>query len=250
MISIIVPVYNAGSYILQTIESVVSQSYTDWELLLVNDCSPDDSAKIIRGYLSAHPDESRIRLIDLDRNGGAAAARNTGLEASRGRYVAFLDADDLWLPDKLSHEFSFMEREQAAFVFCSYEFGDEEAVPTGKTVHAPDTLVYREALYRTIIFTSTVLFDTEKIGKDRLRMPGIASEDTALWWTLLKSGVTARGLDETLVIYRRPPGSLSGNKIEAVRRIWNLYRRIAGLSVPGSAVCLVRWAVRAFLRRV
>ncbi len=250
MISIIVPVYNAGPYILQTIKSVVSQSYTDWELLLVNDCSSDDSVRIIRSYLSDHPEEKRIRLIELTQNGGAARARNTGLDVSAGRYIAFLDADDLWAAEKLSRELAFMEAENVPFVFCSYEFGDEEARPTGRVVHVPDTLMFKEALYRTIIFTSTVLFDTQLIPKEQLYMPDIASEDTALWWSLLKTGITARGLDETLVIYRRPAGSLSGNKLKAVQRIWNLYRQIAQLSVPYSALCLIRWAIRAFLRRI
>ena len=114
----------------------------------------------------------------------------------------------------------------------------------------PPRLVYREALKITTIFTSTVMFDTEKIPRELLEMPDIKSEDTALWWKVLRSGYTAHGLDRNLVLYRRPAKSLSSNKLEAVRRIWNLYRRAEGLSVPASVYNFLFWAWRAVMRRV
>ena len=249
MISIIVPVYNAKKYIGETIQSVRGQTYTDWELILVDDCSPDGSADYIEKLLEESGD-GRIRLIRKSQNEGAAMARNTGLEVAQGRYIAFLDADDLWAPEKLEEELAYMNEVGAGFVFTSYHFGDESAVPTGKAVHVPETLNYRQALSRTVIFTSTVLIDTEKIGKELIRMPQIASEDTATWWRILKSGVMAHGLDKLLVIYRRPGKSLSSNKVKAVKRIWGLYRKVAGLDVAQSAWYLAGWAVRASWRRV
>lgn len=275
MISIIVPVYNAERYLGETIRSVRRQSFTDWELILVDDCSSDRSAALIVEEIAAHEREKKerqalsegaggaspgsgggdargvIRLIRKTRNEGAAAARNTGVDAAAGRYIAFLDADDLWRPEKLERELRFMQEQDAAFVFCSYQFGDENAVPTGRAVHVPRTLSYREALSRTVIFTSTVLLDTEKLDRELLHMPRIGSEDTATWWNILKTGVTARGLDELLVVYRRPAGqSLSSNKWTAVKRIWGLYREVAGLSVPAALLCLIGWARRASLRRI
>ena len=248
LISIIVPVYNAGAYIRETISMVAAQTYGNWELLLVDDGSEDDSREKIRESMESG--DARIRLIEKQQNEGAARARNTGIEASKGRYVAFLDADDLWMPDKLEKELAFMKEKQAAFVFTAYEFGDEDAKRTGKVVNVPPSLTYFKALSRTVIFTTTVMLDTERTGRELIRMPEVKSEDTATWWRLLRSGFTACGLDEVLTVYRRPGKSLSSNKLEAVRRIWNLYRRQENLSLWKSGFNLFFWAVRATVRRI
>ena len=254
LVSIIVPVYNAAEYIEETIRMVVAQTYHNWELILVDDCSKDESKKVIETYLqSFSPDESfqgKIRLICKEENQGAAMARNTGIDAAGGRYIAFLDADDIWMEDKLEKELAFMKEKQAAFVFTAYEFGDEDAKGTGKIVHAPETLTYHQALSRTVIFTTTVLFDTDRIGNELIHMPVVKSEDTALWWKILRNGYTAYGLDEVLAIYRRPARSLSSNKWEAVKRIWYLYRKQEKLSLWYSAYNFVFWALRATLRRL
>lgn len=248
LVSVIVPVYNAEKYIAHTIEMVRQQTYTDWELILVDDCSSDRSVEVIDKTIEGN--SSKIRLIQNPHNMGAAASRNAGIDAAKGRYIAFLDADDVWLDTKLEKELAFMKETGSEFVFTSYEFGDEQARPTGKIVHAPDSLDFKHALTRTVIFTTTVLFDMEKLSKDEIHMPLIASEDTATWWKILKTGVVARGLDEVLAIYRRPANSLSSNKFVAMKRVWNLYREIAGLNVLQSAFCFVMWAIRATLRRV
>lgn len=248
LISIIVPVYNAGAYIEETIAMVQAQSYQDWELILVDDCSKDDSRIKIERCIAGQGRD--IRLIAKPENEGVARARNTGLAAARGRYIAFLDADDVWMPDKLEKELAFMEKHQAAFAFTAYEFGDENAKGTGKVVHVPETLTYDKALSRTVIFTTTVLIDRTKIDGNLIQMPEVKSEDTATWWRILRNGFTAYGLDEVLAIYRRPPKSLSSNKLEAVRRIWRLYRKEEKLSLIKSIYCLFFWAVRATLRRM
>lgn len=248
MISIIVPVYNAEKYIRTTIEMVKKQTYRDWELILVDDGSKDRSPEIITECMKRDPE--KIRFIQKPVNEGAAKARNTGIDAANGRYIAFLDADDIWYAEKLEKELAFMEKHDAAFVFSSYEFGDENGIPTGKAVHVPKVLTYKEALSRTVIFTSTVLLDTEKIRKELIHMPVIGSEDTATWWQILKEGVTAYGLDELLAVYRRPARSLSSNKGIAIKRIWNLYRTVAEMSVMTSFLYLLRWAWKATVRRV
>lgn len=248
MISIVVPVYNAAAYLEQTAETVRKQTCREWELILVNDHSTDESGKICAALAKK---DARIRALTQETGKkGAANARNFGTRHARGRYLAFLDADDLWAADKLEKELAFLRNKEAAFVFTAYEFGDEQAQGTGKIVHVPETLSYRKALSRTVIFTSTVLFDREKIPEPLLYMPDVKSEDTAAWWQILRAGYSAYGLDESLAVYRRPKKSLSSNKAAAVSRIWNLYRRQEGLSVLTSFWHLLFWALRATLRRI
>lgn len=249
LVSIIVPVYNAENFIRETIDSVAAQSYPFWELLLVEDCSGDATVSVIQEYIRQSGEE-RIRLIRQPSNMGAARARNRGLEEAAGRYIAYLDADDLWMPEKLEHELKFMQGQNAAFAFTGYEFGDERARRTGKVVHVPGTLNYSQALSNTTIFTTTVMFDTARIPKELLEMPVIKSEDTALWWKVLRNDYIAYGLDENLAVYRRAGKSLSSNKLEAIRRIWSLYRQAEGLGVLRSAWHFCFWAVRAVKRRV
>ena len=248
-VSIIVPVYNVEKYICETIECVRKQTFENWELLLVEDCSKDNTVAVILEYLDKVQD-ARVRLIRQEKNNGAARSRNRGLREAGGRYIAYLDADDLWVPEKLEKELAFMEEKQAAFAFTGYEFADENGKGLGKVVRVPEILTYKEALKNTTIFTTTVMFDTEKIDKKFLEMPIIKSEDTALWWKVLRSGYVAYGLDENLVRYRRAGKSLSSNKLEAMRRIWNLYRKAEGMSIPSSAYHFCYWAVNAVLRRV
>lgn len=245
MVSIIVPLYNAEKFIWETVQSVINQTYKDFELLLVDDCSTDRSLAAAEAI-----NDSRVRVIRQERNAGAYAARNRGLSEAKGRYIAFLDADDKWEPTKLEDTLKFMEEKDAGFVFTSYEFADEKCVGTGKVVRVPETITYKQALSNTTIFTSTVLIDREKVADELIKMPNIKSEDTATWWQILRAGHTGYGLDKNLVKYRRSAGTLSSNKIEALRRIWNLYRKAAGLSVVSSAAHFVVWAFKAVARRI
>lgn len=249
LVSIIIPVYNANKYIEATVKTVMEQSYENWELLLVDDGSTDGSTETIKRIVE---DDVTNRVIPLfpDKHGSAAKARNYGLENAKGRYIAFLDADDLWETDKLSKGLAFMQEKNAGFMFTGYEFADAEGKGTGKIVKVPETLNYRQALKNTTIFTSTVLIDTEKIDRSLIMMPEIKSEDTATWYQILRNGYLAYGLNENLVKYRRVTGSLSSNKLEAIRRIWNLYRKAEKLSVIYSAYNFVFWAFRAVLRRI
>ena len=249
LVSIIIPVYCAEEYIKDTLESVRKQTYSNWELLLVADGEQDSTIPVIEEYIQK-TEEGRIRLFVQKQNQGAALARNRGVREAGGRFIAYLDADDLWDAEKLEKELAFMQKKDAAFAFTGYEFGDEQAVGTGKIVRVPEKLVYKEALKNTTIFTSTVMFDTSKISKEMLEMPNIKSEDTALWWKILRNGYDAYGLDENLVTYRRPQQSLSSNKLVAIRRIWDLYRKAEGLSIPYSCYNFCFWAIKAVWRRV
>lgn len=246
LVSIVIPVHNAEKYIGKTIESVKSQTYTNWEILLVDDCSLDDSVGVIESYLK----DERIVLIKNTENLKAAKSRNRGIEAAKGQLLAFLDADDIWDKDKLTKEVAFIKSQNCAFAYTSYEFGDEEARGTGKYVKVLPELEYKKALSRTIIFTSTVMFDLEKISKEEVMMPDVPSEDTATWWKILRRGYKAYGLDESLTIYRRPEKSLSSNKFVAIKRIWFLYRKVEKLDLFSSARNFVFWAFRATFRRL
>lgn len=249
LVSIVVPVYHAESYIRETMDCVRAQTYGDWEMLLVVDGKQDPSIQVIKEYIKTY-EENRIHIFIQEENRGAALARNRGVKEAKGRYIAYLDADDLWKNDKLEKMLDFLKEKDVAFAFSGYEFADENGKGLGKVVRVPEKLVYKEALKNTTIFTSTVVFDTEKISKDLLEMPDMRSEDTALWWKVLRSGYDAYGLDENLVFYRRPAKSLSSNKLVAVQRIWNLYRKAEGLSVPYSCYNFCFWAVKAVIRRV
>lgn len=247
LISIIVPVYNASRFLSETIETVQKQTYTDWELLLVDDCSKDDSVKIAREYAV---NDTRVRSIVQEYNQGAAQARNRGVKEARGRYICYLDADDIWESDKLQKQIKYVQDNNIGFCFTGYEFADENAVGLGKIVKVPETIDYNQALKNTTIFTSTVMFDRTIIEDEDICMPQIASEDTATWWKVLKKYGKGYGLDLNLVRYRRTANTLSSNKFEAIKRIWNLYRKYAGLSFIKSAYCMCLWALRAVFRRI
>lgn len=250
-VSIIVPVYNAEKYIQSTVSMVQAQTFEDWELILVEDGSTDDTRLILEDLVENTLDR-RIRVIFYEENkDGAAGARNKGVEEASGEIIAFLDADDVWKRNKLEKELQFMESKDAGFVFMAYEFGDEQAQGTGRFVRVPETLDYKHALSRTIIFTSTVMINTSKIDKSLAMMPLVPSEDTACWWNILRQGHTAYGYDEeVLITYRRPAVSLSSNKGKAIARIWNLYRNVEHLNICMSAFYFVGWAFRATLRRI
>ena len=244
LVSIVIPVYNAEKCISDTMASIRSQSYSNWEVIMVDDGSTDRSLDIMKSI-----DDANVKVLE-NGGGSAALARNKGIEAASGRYIAFLDADDLWSPDKLEKQIAFMEKNDAAFSFTGYEFADEYGVSVKKIVQVPSTITYKKALGNTTIFTSTVMFDMSKLSKEDIFMPNVKSEDTATWWRVLKSGVKGYGLNEGLTLYRRSEGTLSSNKIEAIRRIWNLYRNVEHLSVPSSVYYFVLWAMRAVIRRI
>lgn len=246
LVSIIVPVYNAQNFIGETIQCVQAQTYARWELLLVDDCSLDNSCNVIKEMQCT---DERIKLIRQETNSGAARCRNKGVSCARGRYLCFLDADDIWEENKLERELAFISGGKG-FVFTGYEFADENGQGLGKIVRVPEQITYHEALKNTTIFTSTVMIDRAIIADTDIMMPCVESEDTATWWNILKKYGMGFGLDECLVRYRRSAGTLSSNKLQAIRRIWNLYRKHEKLGIAKSFYCMVFWAFRAVFRRI
>ena len=248
MVSIITPVYACEKYIRQTIESVVSQTFTNWEMILVDDCSPDGSAQIIAEYMQQ---DHRIRYIKLPQNAGAAIARNTALAEANGRYIAYLDADDIWLPNKLERQLDFMERNNVHFSCCDYEKIEHDGTPLNRTIHMPKTITYEQLLRNTIIQTVGVIVDTKYVEKSLLVMPNVRrGQDSATWLQMLRNGVEFVGQNEVLAQYRRVPQSLSSNKFNAIKRTWYLYRGVERLPVLKSLWCMIGWAWHASLKRI
>ena len=247
LISIIVPVYNAEKFIKETIETVLNQTINNFELILVDDISTDNSSKIIEEYKKK---DSRIKYVKLEKKGLASGARNRGVLEAKGEYICFLDADDLWIKDKLEKQLLFMKKNNCAFSFTGYEFANNKGIPNGKKVIVPFKINYKQSLKNTTIFTSTVMFDMKKIKKEDIYMPNIKSEDTATWWKILKKGYIAYGLNEVLTLYRRSEGTLSSNKIEAIKRIWYLYRKQEKLNLFSSIYNFMFYLKNAIKRRI
>ena len=216
-VSIIVPVYNAGRFLEQTLQSVLLQDFTDWELLLVNDCSTDDSTEIIR----RHEDDKRIRLINLDKNGGAAVARNRGINLAKGRYIAFLDSDDIWKSDNLSKQVAFMEKGNYVFSFSKIRMTDEEGKPVSSIREIPERVDYKYLLRKTVIATSSVMLDRQAIGNFSMPLRR-SGQDYATWLMLLRKVPYAYCLQEPLVDYRVVNNSLSSNKLASLKQVYDI----------------------------
>ena len=246
LISIIVPVYNAEEFLDDTINTVLNQTYQNFELILVNDCSTDNSLNVIKNYT-----DKRIKLINNKVNSKAALTRNNGIKEAKGKYICFLDADDLWDKEKLQKQIKFMKEKECAFSFTGYEFADEKGKPNGKKVFVPKIISYKQALKNTTIWTSTVMFDMDKLSKEDIYMPNVLrGQDTATWWKVLKKIDYAYGLNEILSFYRRTNNSLSSNKLVALKRTWNLYRNVEHLNVFSSIYNFTIYCSNAVRRRI
>lgn len=241
LVSIITPAYNAAAYIAETIESVLAQTYTNWEMLIVNDCSKDNTAEIVQSYAAK---DKRIKLINLKQNSGAAAARNTAIQNAKGRYIAFLDSDDLWKKEKLQKQIEFMQQNRYAFTFTNYQYLKLNPEEKLRIIKVPKSLTYEQSLKNTIIGCLTVIVDRKQTGN--FQMPLVrAGQDHLTWWLLMKRGFKAYGLQENLAEYRRVEGSISHNRFKAIKRHWKLYREYEKLSFVKSAYCFVCYALHA-----
>ncbi len=247
-VSIITPIYNCERFLSKTIECVINQTYQDWELILVDDCSPDNSAKIIRKYIQK---DSRIRYFKLDENSGAAVARNKALEESKGRFIAYLDADDLWKKEKLQKQIDFMLKNNYAFTCTDYEKIDDRGKSLNKIVRIPKKVNYNLFLRNTIIQTVGVMVDTKLTGKELLKMPNIRRrQDAATWCQLLKNGFECYEVPENLAYYRVVKNSLSSNKFKAVKTNWYWYRNIEKLPLWKTCYCFIGYAFNAVKKRI
>ncbi|MGY0836081.1 glycosyltransferase family 2 protein [Aerococcus urinaeequi] len=245
LVSIITPVYNAESFIADTIDSVINQTYKNFEMILVDDCSTDDSKLVIDKYSS----DSRIKYVKLSENSGAAVARNKGIELATGRYISFIDSDDVWHKDKLKKQLCFMRDNNYGFTYTNFEFMDEKGELKKSSPKLPDKLNYTGLLKNTAIACSTVCIDRELVGD--FRMPLVRKgQDTATWLQILRNYPAAYLLDEPLNRYRIRTGSLSDNKIQALKRTWNTYYRLEKLPFLKAVYYFCHYVMNSILRRI
>lgn len=243
LVSVITPVWNAQATLARTIASVRAQSLTDWEMLIVDDGSTDGS-RALAGREAAG--DARIRVLSLAENRGAAAARNLGIRAARGQLIAFLDADDLWRPEKLARQTAFMRACGAPFVFSAYRRIDAAGRPLG-IVPAPARVDRARLLKGNVIGCLTAIYDTAALGK--VEMPDHRlRQDFGLWLRLLARTPCARGLPEVLADYRVGPASLSADKRSAARATWRIYREAEGLSRARAGYYFLHYAARGLLK--
>lgn len=218
LVSVITPVYNAERYLRKTLATVFQQSYKNIEIILVDDCSKDNSSAIIADLQKEHPE---IVYHLQERNMGAGAARNKALELASGRYVAFLDSDDLWKPDKIERQLELMQSKNCPFAYAAIEMIDEhDNLLKGKRVIS-ETCDYNYLLHNTVIATSSVVIDRKVLGDFRMPLRR-GGQDYATWLMLLRNGVVARGINEVLVKYRVGRNSLSSNKFKSIKQVWEI----------------------------
>jgi teichuronic acid biosynthesis glycosyltransferase TuaG len=243
LVSVIMPAYNCQALIAESVRSVMAQSYRDWELLIIDDASRDGTLTVAREL--AHEDE-RIRVIPLTENGGVAEARNRGIAAARGQYVAFLDSDDLWLPEKLQVQVDFMRKSGAGFSFTQYR-RMRSGGTLSRPLEIPRQVSYKQLLRGNTIGCLTVLIDRTKIPE--ISMPKIKHEDYVTWLEILKRGNLAWGIQQDLARYRVASQSVSADKKRAAGWTWTIYRRIEGLSLMRSVWCFANYLLHSIYVR-
>lgn len=216
LVSVIIPVYNSSLHIEECLNSVINQSYKELEIIVIDDSSSDNSMEIVNSFK-----DKRIKTIKLKKHCGVAKARNTGISASNGRYICFLDSDDYWSLDKIAKQIKFMESNKYSFIFSDYYFLRKGRKHRAKT---PSSVDYVGALKNTTIFTSTVVIDTNLIDKKNIKMPNFRiGQDSACWWSILQKGYVAYSLREPLATYRVRDGFISVYRFKRLLGAWKIY---------------------------
>lgn len=237
LVSIITPTYNCAKFIGRTIASAQAQTYRNWEMIILDDCSSDDTAQVVAKYAKEDP---RIRYQVLETNSGAAVARTEAMKLAQGSYMAFLDSDDIWMPDKLERQLAFMKDRGVAFTCTAYEQIDEDDRPLGKTVKTVRKTSYNRLLLDCPVGNSTVMYDVEKMGK--FEVPNIRKRnDDALWLQMLKKEKYIWGMPDVLMRYRVRKNSISSNKMQLIKYHWILYRDIEHLNIFRSSFHVCYW---------
>ena len=245
LVSIVTPTYNSEAYIGNAILSILNQTYKNWELLISDDCSSDSTVNIVKKYCKQYPN---IRLFKLSENSGPGIARNKALENASGKYIAFLDSDDEWVPIKLEEQVAFMEKYIAAISFTGYSLMDNNLQIIKSQIKVPFSVNFSQYLKTTIIGMSTSMINREMVGDFRLNKIR-SRQDGVLWIELLKRGHIAYGLNKQLVKYRIRKNSVSANKLKAIFRIWYIYRKYAGLNIVRTSYYFTFYIFNNIMRR-
>lgn len=237
LISVIMPAYNAEKYLEEAVRSVFAQTVTDWELILIDDCSSDHTGDLARSLAA---EDVRVRFVQNCENLGVAKTRNRGLDLCRGRFVALLDSDDYWQPNMLERMHARALETGADIIYCSYAIVDESGKPLCGDFLVPPQTSFRESIVRSVITCSTVLI-TAELAKNNRFPTDMYHEDIALWFRILQNGGTARGVEEVLAAYRQHSDSRSSDKLRSALRRWPIYRKHLGMSVPDSILTIIRY---------
>lgn len=240
LVSVVMPAYNCEKYIAEAIESVQKQTYTQWELLIINDCSTDNTRMLADRYAKA---DSRIRILDNEANSGVAKTRNHGITQAQGAYIALLDGDDVWCAEKLEKQIECLQKSHAEFCYCSYDFINKTGLPCGKPFVVPQTTTFEQMLVRNVVGCSTVVISS-KILKAHLFSSEFYHEDYALWMELFQERIPVCGIVEVLCHYRRIETSRSANKLHAAKQRWKIYREKLRLPLCKSIVCFLCYAIK------
>lgn len=237
------PCYNSGTYIRQAINSVRGQTYQDWELLVVDDGSTDNSADIIKGMEQT---DGRIKYLKTNApSGSPIVPRNIGVKNALGRYIAFLDSDDAWLPNKLERQMKMFEQyEDMAICFSNYEKMTEQGERNNRIIKAPSVTTYRQLLFGNVIGCLTAVYDIGKVGK--VFFQNHSHEDYILWLDILKQGYVARNTNTVEALYRVRENSVSSNKLKTLSWQWDIYRNVEKIGLLRSSYYFLNYAYRAF----
>ena len=238
LVSIVMPAYNCEKYVVEAINSILAQTYRNWELLVLDDGSKDNTLRIIEEFSQK---DSRIKALPNGKNMGVSATRNRGIELASGDWIAFLDSDDMWEPFKLEKQFQVVEKKSAEFLFTGASYINEEGEPFKGIFEVPEKVTYKKLRNQNVISCSSVLvkkkyFENIKMEKDEMH------EDYAVWLRILKLGVTAYGVNEPLLIYRISRNSKSGNKMKTVKMTYKVFRFV-GINPIGSAYFMMRHVI-------
>jgi teichuronic acid biosynthesis glycosyltransferase TuaG len=235
LVSIIMPSFNSEKFISEAIISIQKQTYTNWELLVVDDCSTDKTVAIIQKFIN---NDNRIHLIRLKKNSGTGIARNTALQKANGQYIAFLDSDDLWKPEKLSKQIDFMKANNLPFTFSFYDLIDEDGQLLNKRIKAPNNLSFRQLFFCNYVGNLTGIYDASSLGK--IPISSIRKrQDWMVWLTILKQIKTAKPVPESLAFYRIRKNSLSTSKTALLKHNYAVYRQFHKYTVFVSLLCMV-----------
>lgn len=244
MTSVITPFYKSIDFVSHAIDSVIAQTHDNWEMIIVDDCSPDDQCLIFDNYLK---NERRIKLIRLDQNMGQAVARNTAIKHASGRYIAFLDSDDMWKPDKLEKQIKFMQENNLAFTYSSYDIIDEKNNKMGTFLTKP-CIDYTSMLKTCSVGCLTAIYDTHMLGKIYMDTKFRRQEDYILWLNILKKIKTTKGILEPLAYYRISNNTVSSNKLKSAMSQWNVYRKIENLGFLDSLYYFANYSINGFMK--
>ncbi len=235
LVSVITPAYNSAKYISDAIESVLFQTYSNWEMIIIDDCSNDNTVEIVESFIEGEP---RINLIKLNKNSGAGVARNAGLEMAKGRYIAFLDADDFWKIEKLSKQIEFIKRERLIYTFSFYDLVDEEGYPLNIRVTSPEKLLYKQLFFCNFIGNLTGIYDTKYLGKIPISSAR-KRQDWMMWLFIAKRLRHSTPFPESLASYRVRDNSISASKISLLKENYAVYRNYHQYNVIRSLGCMV-----------